>query len=337
MSTLLSTIVDSSLDRNIASSDSNLVLPGWLKSCTDTVTGISMTFLALSRGFSMILLALQRVSTSKIGLVLSSNIVYALVTMFRQILQGLERVSKARAGNDITSGKSDTSQRSGKPKARAGKTTRVDLCQLLTQLLNGMISSLEPAKEYHGELFEGFSHVVMERIGSRLYLCTFERVRASTVEADILVEERSFSVSNLESKKGKVALHSELPCLISVLERVLALSPSFLDQKPPNITKVPKAMAPNTKSKASIVRSQTLSNKDRLSRFSKDRLQRTLVHCMFGSSNDDEAMDFLKLPCSPKTTLPIPPASRDVDSQVWFRNEIWRLIGWSILGGECDG
>jgi hypothetical protein len=50
---------------------------------------------------------------------------------------------------------------------------------------------------------------------------------------------------------------------------------------------------------------------------------------------NNEFIDVLKKPVQ-MGPVPPPPKVEDVDTPQWFREEMWRLIGWDILSRE-DG
>ncbi|KAK1057698.1 hypothetical protein LTR33_013574 [Friedmanniomyces endolithicus] len=79
------------------------------------------------------------------------------------------------------------------------------------------------------------------------------------------------------------------------------------------------------------------SMKGALALHAKDRLQRTLMNCIFGAEGLDEEdpfMDCLRMP-SVTGQLHVPmPKVKDVEVQDWFKGEVWRLLGWEILSKE---
>ena len=73
-----------------------------------------------------------------------------------------------------------------------------------------------------------------------------------------------------------------------------------------------------------------------LSAQAKDRLQRTLIHCMFGddgAGEHDEFADVLRMPAR-LGSVPNMPKVEDKDVGEWFTGEVWRLVGWDLLGKD---
>ena len=77
--------------------------------------------------------------------------------------------------------------------------------------------------------------------------------------------------------------------------------------------------------------------KGRLSSLAKDRLQRTLVHCMFGDNTDDEFLDILTKPMPSMRVNNLASVAKVDDHEVeqWFKEEVWRLVGWDVMAKEA--
>jgi hypothetical protein len=74
----------------------------------------------------------------------------------------------------------------------------------------------------------------------------------------------------------------------------------------------------------------------RLSAAAKDRLQRTLITCMYGDKGDDEFLDVLTkpVPCTRLGSLQKVAKVEDKDVEEWYKKEVWRLVGWDVLVRE---
>ena len=186
--------------------------------------------------------------------------------------------------------------------------------------------------EVHKELFEGFAYCILNKLGNSLYLCVFGEARASSIEQEIM---RSNAPDDIEDVATPAALPAaeelgmrkanlQAPYLIHLLTRLMTLAPSHL------------GAAINARAGKSKAANSKGSMKGALAVIAKDRLQRTLVTCMFGTEgvdSDDTFMDCLKMPTAMKEVLPMPKV-KEVEVQEWFGEEVWRLLGWEVLGKE---
>lgn len=78
------------------------------------------------------------------------------------------------------------------------------------------------------------------------------------------------------------------------------------------------------------------ASRARLSPVAKDRLQRTLVTCMYGNKVDDEFLDVLTKPIPLMRLGSLQSVARveDKDVEEWYKKEVWRLVGWDVLAKE---
>jgi len=198
----------------------------------------------------------------------------------------------------------------------------------IAYLIATFIGHLEKDNMIHHQLFEGIVYILFERVGSRLYYCTFGRHRGATLEERIALpstpsEPREIAQHNIES----TAIRLEVKALIVVLERVMGVAPLHMN---PQSTK---------QNKASTARTLTLKNlsftRTKLCSLAKDRLQRTLVTCTFGNNVEDDFVDVLTRPVD-FGPAPRAPKVEDKDVLEWYQSQVWRLIGWDILEKDED-
>jgi hypothetical protein len=226
------------------------------------------------------------------------------------------------------------------------RTSKPQIPEELTALLLALLAHLTPARQgEHTALYEGILYLLIERTGKRLFSLTFGHERSTAIEDDIetsnqLDPSHPYSpLTNIEQNAASI----EVKFLVGLLKRAMSLAPAFLgsisgatSSKPSRAGK--SLMAKNAQPKTS------------LSISAKEKLQRTLVQCMFGedvkrkdNSNGDtededkvsnsEFIELLRKPL-PMGPLPQPPKMEDLEVPQWFREEIWRLVGWDILGSE---
>jgi hypothetical protein len=314
-------------------------VPGPVKARKDALADISTVFRAISRAFGCILFASSKLAkpekteNSESTDALLNHVTYSVVTLFDRVLIAINEVSACHAENLALS---NSKEKPTKPKCKAKQklSKGTDICRALSQLVIAMVACLKPSERYHREIFEGFLYVLFRRIGSRLYICTFERLRSVTIDGDITASTESCpSDSNETQNLDTKALLSEIPSLVSILERSLALAPLYLEP-----TSTMNSGSKTTSGARQVENPKTANSgsKNRLSYDAKERLQATLVNCMFGPDSAAELGQCMRMPYPPKPSLPAPAKVQEEDIKEWFKQEVWRLVGWQLLGQEVD-
>jgi hypothetical protein len=219
--------------------------------------------------------------------------------------------------------------------------------QEVTTVLLTMLSGLTASRiGPHTALFEGYLYLLLDRTAKKLFLLTFRHPHGVSIEDDIARGNKEPIQKDDVVFKAAVL---EAQFLVQLTDRAMHLVPAFLGSlSSSTVTNATKAGRPGT-----ATRSNAKANPQRptISIAAKEMLQHTLVRCMFGESprplddeNDEtededggnnEFIDVLKKPVQ-MGPVPPPPKVEDVDTPQWFREEMWRLIGWDILSRE-DG
>jgi hypothetical protein len=176
---------------------------------------------------------------------------------------------------------------------------------------------------------------LLERVGNYLYLLTFNKERGATVEEDVQTPyPPGFShEGNTESKLAPKHRHvtTEVKYLTQLLERAMGLAPAFLGSTLPMSSDTKSARPKSVASKLNAGQAKPL-----LALHAKEKLQRTLVHTMFGDDGaQNEFVERLKKPVAVQP-VPAPPKVEDKDVLQMFREKIWGLVGWDILTREED-
>ena len=201
------------------------------------------------------------------------------------------------------------------------------------RLAISLMISLDPAKPTHKKILEGCLYLLMTRVGRVLRDFTigespFGSVnKVATPDYDPYQEERQFKVSSQDSNTAaSVVSDAQAPYLIWILGHIPSFSSSMST-----------AHNGTTTSLGDIRQIQpddvycTMYNDAHL------QLQRTLVRALFGEevaasfqpaveppdvlSDDDLVTDF-EIP------------TETADMRDWFKNEVWRLVGWDVLRGK---
>ncbi|EME86135.1 uncharacterized protein MYCFIDRAFT_82074 [Pseudocercospora fijiensis CIRAD86] len=283
-----------------------------------------------SRAASAVIVAYSKLSPSS-GI--AGKATHAVVLMFKDFLRDFELVSVGETKNAPDSDRDASASLPTKPKgkAKAGHFTNIrstPRLSLYANFLASTIDRLDPNNEMHKALYEGFAYCLLERLGDRLYTTVFGQRRAPTLEDEIL---RGAAVDT--SNEGEAAKHSsstseceetqmrlEAPYLIHLLNRLMLSAPEFLGSS--------KGRKNNAKS----------ATKMSLSLSARESLQRTLVNCVFGvreEGDDDLFKECLKMPHARMDSIPLPKI-KEANVQDWFKDELWRLLGWEILAKEGE-
>jgi hypothetical protein len=304
-------------------------------------TDFAATMTAAGRVVAGILAGLQKLSRIDSSEAPQNHVTYALVRMYESLLAGFATVSKEEALSE-TPGASDDPKlspvKSAKQKAKGG-ATRVNIKDIpvlnaLASLLSGILKQLDAKQEPHKAIFEGFLFCILSRLGERVYTINFSRARAVSIMEELESASSSSDQSGTEptpilvSKPVRQA-QLEAPYLLHLLKQSLALTPSFL-ASPASTSKTAKTK-PNPKP-GSVT-------KTTLTHAAKERLQATLVTAIFGPEGIDEESDLfingLQMPAAGGSGFTVPRV-KEAEVGEWFQGEVWRLLGWEVLGREMN-
>ncbi|KAI6878351.1 sure-like protein [Hortaea werneckii] len=279
---------------------------------------------------------LSRLSNAADAAGVQGRVIYAYVRMFSNLIEALGEASSREINNPLTGSEERPSTSKGKKKSEHAKPTNLKddpSLNAFTSFLCKILDLLDPKVGVHGSLFEGFAHAVLNKLGSRLYTLVFGHARASTLEAEIA---RANEPDEIEDPPQESQLHRdepelqqaklEAPYLIHLLGRLMNAAPAHLGAIISTKTGKPKQANNKGSMKGALVLA------------AKDRLQRTLINCMFGTEGVDAQsplMDCLKMPMAPSAPLHMPKV-KETEVQEWFKEEVWRLLGWEVLSKEGD-
>ncbi|RMY03222.1 hypothetical protein D0867_10766 [Hortaea werneckii] len=289
---------------------------------------------AANRAIVSLVSGLDRLSNAADGAEVQGRVTHAYVRMFCELIGALAEASSREMTKPLSVSEERPSTSKGKKKSEHAKPANLKdrpTLNTLTAFLCGMLDLFDPKVEAHGSLFEGFAYAVLNKLGSRLYTLVFGHERGPTIEAEIA---RANEPDEVEDPSQRSVLHHnevelqqaklEAPYLIHLLARLMNAAPAHLGAI--ISTKTGKPKQANNRG----------SMKGALALTAKDRLQRTLVNCMFGTEGVDDQTplrDCLQMPAAPDTPLPMPKV-KEAEVQEWFREEVWRLLGWEVLSKE---
>ncbi|KAI7262899.1 sure-like protein [Hortaea werneckii] len=289
---------------------------------------------AANRAVTSLISGLSRLSNAANGAEVQGRVIYAYVRMFSNLIGAMGEASSREIDQPLAGSGERPNTSKGKKKSEHAKPANLKdrpTLNALTSFLCGILDLLDPKVEAHCSLFEGFAYAVLDKLGSRLYTLVFGHARAPTLEAEIA---RANEPEGIEDSSQASVLHHdclelqkaklEAPYLVHLLGWLMNAAPAHLGAI--ISTKTGKPKQANNKG----------SMKGALALTAKDRLQRTLISCMFGTEGvDDQSplLDCLKIPVAPNTPLPMPKV-KEAEVQDWFKEEVWRLLGWEVLAKE---
>jgi hypothetical protein len=260
--------------------------------------------------------------------------IYAIAKMFQTFITSLSDPSLLEASKDmdsqrIASTKADGRAKAANARSKSAKVTKPRTSAALdhvTGFIAGIIDLLDHKVDATKELYESLVFCLLDELGTALYISTFGKQRAETIEAELAeLHTADNSPPGPGSDRTPRQQHVDLlsPYLIHLLTRAMSVTPLYFEtvdgsRRPKN---KPLGMRTSIKGVLAIK--------------AKESLQRTLVRCMFGTNGADQDNllgECLKFP--PSTFKPVPvPKVKSADVGQWFQEEVWRLLGWEILSG----
>lgn len=298
------------------------------------IDGFKPVIIATGRCFRYLISGFDRLTHVAGGPELYGQVTYAFVQMYSKLVDLIEAISSKVETNSAAvavPAKSISSKKAKLPAATVLRST--PLLDLLTRLLSSMLDRLDSKAATHRPLFEGFAYTVLNRLGPKLYTIVFGHARGHDIAEEIQAGVETLDPEQIEgtpvdhaNNESFQAIKLEAPYLIHLLNHIMTAAPEYLGAVMNAKTGKPKAA--NNKG----------STKSALTVVAKERLQRTLINCMFGAegaSEEDPFKECLNMPVISGPAL-LMPKLKGGDMKDWFQEEIWRLLGWEILSSERD-
>ena len=253
-----------------------------------------------------------------------SSVVYHIVQFADMLLNTLEKLTEFNATNEVV----QQTDKAPKSKRRSNPPARESTVDLIVTLLASLISNLDPKAKSHVAIFEGVLFHLFDRIGKHLFVFTFGHERSATIEMDIeqRLEQNSIATGP-DRASARPSMMFEAQYLVTIFRRVMSMAPSILGS---STGKPPRQVASLGRSSGTSKRG-ALDPKSTISHQAREKLQRTLVYCMYG--DEDTSDVFFERLKKPLPHISIPPTKSVDRSDVpdWFQGEVWKLIGWDIL------
>jgi hypothetical protein len=282
-----------------------------------------------ARAFMAVLVGITRMTDISDDQGLPGLVICGLAEVFKTTLLAIEASARQTADTVVSA---PVQLKKTKSKATPKAIKESVPARSLAHFLIGLLGLLEKSNATHQKLFEAFMFHLLERVGKRLYYCTFGQHRSFTVEGNLLPPIEPKDASDvIRQEKDVLAMRLEVKALILILKRAMGLSPHHMSS--------PTGKANTTQSalrRTLSLKTLPAAPRTRLSVLAKDRLQRTLVACMYGSKTDDEFLDVLTKPVPSMRVSSLPDLAKidDEDVERWYKEEVWKLVGWDILARE---
>lgn len=268
---------------------------------------------------------------------LQGQTTHAMAQMYGKLLQALQAASASSTASVTGPAMSASPSKASKTKQNSPQksTPRVlvkddPIMNAITSLLISLLKQLDVKYDCHKELYEGYLFCIISALGDRLHTIVFHRPRGATISEDIAApmpdpehENTTFQPEAPDSLPIRQA-RLEAPYLLHLLKHALAIAPTFFG-------KLAKGGKPSTK--------PGVATKSSIALLAKERLQRTLVNAIFGTEGVAEESDMLteclRMPVFRGAGITAPRV-KETEVCEWFKEEVWRLLGWEVLGKELD-
>ncbi|KAF1918578.1 hypothetical protein BDU57DRAFT_444161 [Ampelomyces quisqualis] len=301
------------------------------QSLSEDRSDFSQALTIVARAFMSVLVGMTKMTEASGDERLSSLVVCELAEAFKATLLAIELSACATAN---TASKEPPSTKKGKAKA-SDKVVRESVpARSLAHFLIGLMGLLDKTNVIHQRIFDGFAFLLLERVGRRLYYCTFGCHRSAAMDDELTpVPEPIESADIARQDADALGIRLELRALVLILERAMGLAPHHMN--PPSNRTVRNPTS-NRLGRTLSMKTLPAAPKGRLSSLAKDRLQRTLINCMYGRDDDDEFLDVLIKPVPAIRIASLQNVAKidDGDVEQWYKEEVWRLVGWDIMARE---
>jgi hypothetical protein len=284
-----------------------------------------------ARAFMSVLVGITKMMDVSNDDRLPSLVVCGLADMFKTALLAVESSALHTAN---TNASEPPPLKKGKVKAPTNTAKESVPARSIAHFLIGLLGLLDKSNGIHQKIFDGFAFLLLERVGKRLYYCIFGRHRSTTIEGCLTPPPEPSKPSD-KTKRDIEALgiRFEMKALVLILERAMGLAAHHMN--PPSKRSGNNSI-PNRLGRTLSMKTLPSAPKGRLSSIAKDRLQRTLVTCMYGDKVEDEFLDVLTKPVPSMRVGALQNVAKinDKDVDEWYKEEVWRLVGWDIMARE---
>lgn len=191
------------------------------------------------------------------------------------------------------------------------------LLSTLVRMILDVLNLLETGNDYHFEIFEAITWLVMDRAGTLIYMLSQGHEYCNSIEEEI--EQGLRAIDSAASITIKDTADIETKYLFHLLKRIKQIAPYHYKAR---------AEPPSTKRGSIVPKQGTL----KLSVDAKNKLQHTLVNSIWDEKLDPCA-DIITSPNMKQLSLALPKGYIEKKSS-WFISEMWSMFGWEMLGKD---
>ena len=269
---------------------------------------------------------------------LCGQIVYDFINVFRVLFQRICDLARADAKSSQerfrTTKQPNTRQNkqcATSPSDR--KPVASPFIMKLCKLAISMMFHLDPVKSTHRAILEGCFFLLVTRVGEVLREFTIGEKPFGIQEVDATSRRSLHPRERRQFKSPNAATDAEVPeaqapYLVWMLSRTMRLSASMS-----------LANKPITSSDPLSETAQRDISPSALYEDAHMRLQHTLVRAVFGekyAAKFEPALEPAHTPLDDHLRTDWDTQIETADVRDWFKNEVWRLVGWDVLRGNIS-
>lgn len=285
--------------------------------------------------FPCLLESLRKIENSTEGPLFRGQVIYGCVEIFRDLLQHMCTLSVIHADHILAlplthnsrSPRTRTGQRAElsprQPSSSAEKSGSIwKLCNLLLNLA----SNLDINRSSDNDILEGLLYFLISRVGAALKIFVFE----NDYPEDFLGVPSSGSLITAihpDYEQDRRNAKAQAAYLVHLLDRLIPFARDA--SRNASHSSLPTPTTP-------IIGIA----QQKLAKIPSSALQDTLLHVIFGASAEPaDFSDALTLLNPPEENLrhdfadKLLGESEEGGMEDWFKREVWRVVGWDVLGG----
>ena len=301
-----------------------------------TEVGLNATLKIAAFTFPYLVESLRKIENSAEGPLFRGQVVYGCVEIFRDLLQHICTLSVIHADHKLALPLTQNLRRSrtrigqrpeSPPQQTPSSTEKSGSIWKLCNLLLNLASNLDINRSSDNDIMEGLLYFLISRVGAALKIFVFE----DDYPEDFLGAPSSGSqitAIHPDYEKNQRNAKSQAAYLIHLLDRLI---PFARDGSGNAIhSSLPSPATPPFGIK-----------QQKLTKIPISALQDTLLHAIFGASAEPaDFSDTLAPPTPPEENLRQDVAdkllreSEEGGVEDWFKREVWRVVGWDVLGGQ---
>lgn len=268
---------------------------------------------------------------------LCGQVVHRFIDIFRVLFQRICDLAVAHAKSDQDRPKATKKQDNGqkKPHGTSSSDERPatsPIIMKLCKLVISMLFHLDPIKSTNKAILEGYFYLLVTRVGEVLKDFTVGGRPFGIQEHDITSRHDPHPREGRQLKTSSAASDAEAsevqaPYLIWMLNRTQRFSSSMSPAINATTTSHDDHRQPE------VIQSD--GSRNAIHDDARIRLQHTLVRAIFGG----QVAASFEPTLEPSHILPDDDIMTNFETETadvrdWFKNEVWRLVGWEVLRGK---